>query len=830
MERIDMKLLLFITFSSVIGDSFSFDMTASKSPDTAVMGISSPKFSLICTYILDSGETFLSLQLLRKRSNESEFIEIVSYPGPALTQNVTYLNGGQQLENRTTATRPTANNPSAVLTFNEIQCSDKAVYKWRATYFTTTVQYVERMITFNIQANSKFADDGLLSFTPSINIVEGHRVQFTCEGDVGAEPMGSIAWYYYLENSLNGILLKDSVSENPVFNSTSCSYHRRSTMTLTMTREYDGIVVRCTAQQTRYDQLGDGHLQTSRIPVFYSPRIIQIEKIPNLSDYKEGMKALTLNCQGEANPDGSYYWELADNTTVQGHLLTLNDLNVDHTGVYTCYATNEFLGSNHTVSQSLRLNITATTSNQCSSTLNWSSSSNVPGTCNFENGTCDYYIRSPWERNSSYVLDKYYQPIKARDGGHYIVMDRHSPFIDSFGRFVSSDIPPGDYCLTFWYYITYSAVRLIGNTTTGNVFCNLTEESLDTVSWKNFTVELHENTTFQISFTSIHVQHDWYVYKHTSLVDDIYLNRMVQTTSVPKPTSTLFPMIVNSTFTTMRTNSTAGQNNVTSLPGTLSLEDIIHHGCTNSGWNITIDMNLMKQLYPNITNNNVYFGDNTCRGLQSGSYLLFQQGFRDCLTSERISNDTFIYENDLFSVVHDPINPTVIRRHDWTYTVECRIDRNVVTSSHVLHNASSHHVTQTTHYGINLAFYSDSNFMSQLTGNPVHSQVGSYLYTKVYSTISDWSIKMRLHTCYTDTGSDTNKNTTYYLIKDGCEVDANTHIISQSTHETRFVFQDFEYSSDKEGLYVHCNATFCKSNDFTVGCRQSCNPDQLLIG
>lgn len=72
------------------------------------------------------------------------------------------------------------------------------------------------------------------------------------------------------------------------------------------------------------------------------------------------------------------------------------------------------------------------------------------------------------------------------------------------------------------------------------------------------------------------------------------------------------------------------------MTGTLQLENAIHHGCTSSGWNITINMSIMKQLYPNITTNQIYFGDNSCRGTETGSSLVFQQGFRDCLTSERV--------------------------------------------------------------------------------------------------------------------------------------------------------------------------------------------------
>ncbi|KAK3590907.1 hypothetical protein CHS0354_020885 [Potamilus streckersoni] len=61
-----------------------------------------------------------------------------------------------------------------------------------------------------------------------------------------------------------------------------------------------------------------------------------------------------------------------------------------------------------------------------------------------------------------------------------------------------------------------------------------------------------------------------------------------------------------------------------------------------------------------------------------------------------------------------------------------------------------------------------------------------------------------------------------YVIK--CETDANTHYISQSTHETKFMFRDFEYTSNSEGLYLYCDATFCETSDYSNQCQQSCNP------
>ena len=61
-----------------------------------------------------------------------------------------------------------------------------------------------------------------------------------------------------------------------------------------------------------------------------------------------------------------------------------------------------------------------------------------------------------------------------------------------------------------------------------------------------------------------------------------------------------------------------------------------------------------------------------------------------------------------------------------------------------------------------------------------------------------------------------------------CPVDRNTFVTSQSTHETRFHFQDFEYAGHPDSMFVHCNATFCKSNDYSSECEPQCKHSKRI--
>ncbi|XP_053387769.1 CUB and zona pellucida-like domain-containing protein 1 [Mercenaria mercenaria] len=94
----------------------------------------------------------------------------------------------------------------------------------------------------------------------------------------------------------------------------------------------------------------------------------------------------------------------------------------------------------------------------------------------------------------------------------------------------------------------------------------------------------------------------------------------------------------------------------------------------------------------------------------------------------------------------------------------------------------------------------------------------------------DVQVKMRLHTCYTKPDPNADATLTYPLIENGCVVDPDTHILSQGTHETRFVFNAFEFPKSHNSVYIFCNSTFCKTTDTSDRCTQICHGSPALVG
>ena len=99
-------------------------------------------------------------------------------------------------------------------------------------------------------------------------------------------------------------------------------------------------------------------------------------------------------------------------------------------------------------------------------------------------------------------------------------------------------------------------------------------------------------------------------------------------------------------------------------------------------------------------------------------------------------------------------------------TVKCDVMRNEATSSHVHHSVEPHEIEVASHYRVLMAFYRDPDFTDVITNRPIDAKIGEDIYVKVY-TAADFSVRMRVHTCYTKPSDDAPDKSIYYIIKDG---------------------------------------------------------------
>ncbi|XP_062575526.1 deleted in malignant brain tumors 1 protein-like [Saccostrea cucullata] len=278
-------------------------------------------------------------------------------------------------------------------------------------------------------------------------------------------------------------------------------------------------------------------------------------------------------------------------------------------------------------------------------------------------------------------------------------------------------------------------------------------------------------------------------------------------------------------------NGYTGQHCDTSVG--FSAENSISVACTDNTWDISVYLPPFYNRYSDFNPNDIYLGTDSCTGYVNGNYLHFRSDYSACDTTIRTLTDHVVYTNQLVYALHDPNHHYIIHEYRFRVPVDCYLKRNEAGSGHFNHGhdvtmPSAHHVTGSTHHSVHIQFYTDSTF--RYTKPLYGSRVGDRVYVKAYTDVRDYNLKMRISDCFTTPTPSEFSSMKYFIIQNGCVIDPNARILSQTTHETRFYFQDFEYSTNHDSLYLHCNATFCKSNDYSASCEQACSHPRKRVG
>ncbi|KAL3886548.1 hypothetical protein ACJMK2_026533, partial [Sinanodonta woodiana] len=243
----------------------SATVTLSKSAEKGQLGNNS--LSLFCDYILSAAESVFVIDLKRKRVNDSSFSSVVSYYEDKL--NATYYSDGMDLVGRTVLTNPTSANRRAKLQFNYIQCGDEAEYRCELFYASGQGNSISNSDTRMVVTSLPTFGNQSLLYTPTNNLAENQNVTFTCIGNVGREPQGTFSWYKYVGGQPPGMVITNGIKLVSLNNvGGSCTYQRTENLILTLTKEDNLMMIRCTVWQTTMTEAGDGYIQTDRISVY----------------------------------------------------------------------------------------------------------------------------------------------------------------------------------------------------------------------------------------------------------------------------------------------------------------------------------------------------------------------------------------------------------------------------------------------------------------------------------------------------------------------------------------------------------------------------------
>ncbi|XP_048734598.2 deleted in malignant brain tumors 1 protein-like [Ostrea edulis] len=268
----------------------------------------------------------------------------------------------------------------------------------------------------------------------------------------------------------------------------------------------------------------------------------------------------------------------------------------------------------------------------------------------------------------------------------------------------------------------------------------------------------------------------------------------------------------------------------------LTLEDAITVLCDTTSWRIVVNMTLLRMLYPDSGVSQIYLSKQSCTGHVVDDTIVFDQSYSNCSTSKTISDQFVSYENQLVYPESKTPFPIIVHGYRWRVDVKCDLDRYEHVTQHYkptevpLSQTTFHHqVGGSGHYDTKLQFYTDPQYFHEINGNPIIANIGENIYVKVSLNNNDYGTKMRLDTCEAMPEAISTSQSTYVIIKNGCSVDPSTQIVSQGTHETRFLFNAFVFPSNQNAVYISCNATFCPTTDFSSKCAQTCRHGRSKI-
>ncbi|XP_046335981.2 cell adhesion molecule 2-like [Haliotis rufescens] len=364
MERIPYRSAgLFTIFLLIIGVSRVYGITVTARDETGIKGPN--PVAVKCEYVLAPGEVLFSITMSRKRTTDPSYTDIAVFR-PDVNSALYGASVAEDFKLRTTLIM---SDGSTSVRFDSVECEDEAAYRCTVSYQTAGTTAATQTADMNLLLQAQ-------PLTPTITLTpahadgytDGEQVHFQCQGSVG-KPAGDFLWFRYRGNTPEDITSLAIL--NPAYSSPgTCTSDRISQLKLNVSRQDNGMTIRCAANHTLltkptgFETCNSTCRQTDKITVFYT----FTDSDPDVSSNPAGGThtvgdTVTLKCNADTNPPATFSWhkEGDDNSTTPGEEWTLSNLQIEDSGTYTCMATNVVGGVTYNASRSLNINVVATT-------------------------------------------------------------------------------------------------------------------------------------------------------------------------------------------------------------------------------------------------------------------------------------------------------------------------------------------------------------------------------------------------------------------------------------------------------------------------------------
>ncbi|XP_055996650.1 nectin-3-like [Ostrea edulis] len=306
---------------------------------------------LNCTYVLGNNDIVSSIDWKKKHGNDYKTIARF-----IPNKHASFLQDGIYLENRTDLVNSGNESNSAILKINDVMCEDDGHYQcsvslWAGGDSSDTSVFIqadaERPIKFTIYPNN--------------SLEENDTVTLSCYANVG-NPDGYIAiWRVDKTSTTPALLLNET---NTVGKKTeNCTTLINATVTYTVFWNDNGTFFRCSSQN-RQTQGRVPSRDTNPINVLYGPSNVTITTSPSPSNqtFFTGSN-VNLTCSSDGNPDPTFKWKFNSSDiknnelyklTLNNTVLVLRNINLNHSGIYVCMASNYLINGSSDITLSVK--------------------------------------------------------------------------------------------------------------------------------------------------------------------------------------------------------------------------------------------------------------------------------------------------------------------------------------------------------------------------------------------------------------------------------------------------------------------------------------------
>ncbi|XP_029554355.1 deleted in malignant brain tumors 1 protein isoform X4 [Salmo trutta] len=242
--------------------------------------------------------------------------------------------------------------------------------------------------------------------------------------------------------------------------------------------------------------------------------------------------------------------------------------------------------------------------------------------------------------------------------------------------------------------------------------------------------------------------------------------------------------------------------------------------CSSDNMNIVIQRSYLISL--GYDGNNLYLNDQHCRPQVNSFQVVFSFPINTCGTQRKFENGRVKYINGVRAYRSD--SGEITRQSHFLLHVECRMEQDtMVQVMYETDDEGNGTITGTGRFNSTMAFFTNSNFYSEITQTPYKITLNQNMYVQVRLRRSDSSLHLFLDTCVASPSPHDFQTRSYDLVRNGCRRDPTYYSYTSGTSSyARFTFQAFKFLRAHESVYLQCKVTICQASDYNSRCRRGC--------